>query len=192
MAVVAVSENSNSVTVSEILDTREIDDKVRKQVWKRLGQKSIRQIAADTGLKPEQVIEIKQQLLDEVDVLTHEEQIMKLMVTMHELVETIKEKAENVVDERNAAGLGNAAVNAVEKTLKQVRMLKREDSGAVSELNNLRVRELLRLMDRVVVSGVGELAEVHGLEESDMLEVFQRHLMSEAMALDAPSATKDD
>lgn len=183
------SEKSNTVAVSEYLDKPEITDKIRRQVWKRLGTKSIRDIAADTGLKPEQVIEVKQQLLDEVDVLTHEEQIMKLMVTMHELVETIKEKAENVVDERNAAGLGNAAVNAVEKTLKQVRMLKREDNSKVTELNSLRVRELLRLMDRVVVSGVGELAEVHGLEEQDMLEVFQRHLMSEAMALDAP---KDD
>ena len=175
-----VSEKSNTVAVSEYLDKPEITDKIRRQVWKRLGTKSIRDIAADTGLKPEQVIEVKQQLLDEVDVLTFAEQRMKLMVTLHEIVELAKERAEESTDPRNHAGMINAATNAVEKTLKQIRMLEKEDTSKVEQLNALRVRELLSLMTAVVSSGCDEVSETYGVDREELEAVFTDRLVVEA------------
>lgn len=172
-------------SIPSYLTTEDIPQPVRRAVWRALGTKSFREIAEETGLTPEQVINVKTQLLDEVDALTLAEQRMKLMVTMQTVTELALEKAQNATDERNFSGLLNSASSSAERVLKELRRIERDDKGAVEQLNALRVRELLRLMDRVVKAGAKEIAEEHGLEEHEVLEVFQRHLVSEAAEMEA-------
>lgn len=170
----------------EPMDTEpELDERTRNILWKNAGIKNVRQLAELTGLPPEKVYAARQQIFEEVDPLTIQQQQMKLMVDLHEMVELAKKQAEDSTDPRNHAGLINAAVNAVEKTLKQLRMLEKDESAQVTELNNLRVRELIRLVGAVVEAGVSEISEVHGLDSEELLEVFRRHLVSEATAFDA-------
>lgn len=166
----------------------EVDARTRRAVWNGLGSKSVREIAEETGLSPEQVFAVKRQLFEEVDVLTLEEQRMKLMVSLGEMSELAMQRARESSDPRNHAGLLNAATGAIEKSLKQVRALESSNSDAVAELNRLRVQELLRLIDVTIVAGVSEIAEDHGLDSDDLLEVFQRRLRLEAAALEAERA----
>lgn len=162
----------------------DVDENTRRVVWSGLGRKSVRELSEETGLAPEQVHAVRRALFEEIDVLTVDEQITKALVSMQELADHALEKSKTIQEERNLAGLLNASVNAQEKILKQLRAMRKEDTSKVDALNALRVRELLALMDRVVQSGVKELAEEHGLDEADTLQVFTNRLVSEALALD--------
>lgn len=172
------------MTTVDLFTDGAIDDRTRKLVWRRLGSHSVSQIAEETGLSREQVFRVKQQLFEEIDVLSIEEQVTKALVSMQELADQALEKIGGISDERNWSGAVNAAVNAQEKILKQLRALKKEDSSKVESLNALRVRELLRLMSRVVNAGVAEIAEEHGLDEAALLETFTMHLEIEARNMD--------
>lgn len=158
----------------------EIDERTRKTVWSGLGHKSVTEIAEETGLTPEKVFRVKRQLFEEIDVLTIEEQITKALVTMQELAESALARSKNVADERNYAGIINASVGAQEKILKQLRAMKREDNSRVTELNELRIRELLTLMTEVVEVSVKEISEEHDLDEDELYEVFNVNLVQAA------------
>lgn len=162
----------------------DVDENTRRVVWSGLGRKSVRELSEETGLAPEQVHAVRRALFEEIDVLTVDEQITKALVSMQELADHALAKAKNVQEERNYSGVINSSVNAQEKILKQLRAMRKEDTSKVDALNAMRVRELLALMDRVVQSGVKELAEEHGLDEADTLQVFTNRLVSEALALD--------
>ncbi len=161
-------------------ETELTPERIDRIIWRGLGHKSVRQLAHETGLTPEQVYSRKQELFEAVDVLSLQEQQMKAMVSMQELAENAREMAENIMDERNVAGAYNAAVNAQEKILKQVRALAKDDDSKVEQLNLLRQRELLRLVDSVVRVSVEEISNTYGLDPEELLEVFQMNLIQEA------------
>lgn len=163
----------------------DVDENTRRAIWSGLGRKSVRELSEDTGLAPEQVHAVRRVLFEEIDVLTVDEQRMKLMIAMNEMIDLATRRARESTDPRNHAGLINAATGAIEKTLKQVKALENENRGALADLNRKRVNELLRLLDATVVAGVKEIAEEHGLDQGDLLEVFNRHLTQEALSLDA-------
>lgn len=165
-----------------------LDERTRKLIWKRLGSRSVREIAEETGLTPEQVFAAKRALFEEIDVLSIDEQVTKALVSMQELADSALDKSASVGDERNYSGIINSAVNAQEKILKQLRAMRKEDNSKITELNEMRVRELLRLIDATVISAVEEIAEDHGVEREDLMEVFQRHLSQEARSMDIQRA----
>ena len=157
-----------------------VDERIRNLIWKGLGTKSARQIAEETGLTPERVLAIKREMLDGIDVLTIKEQKAKLLVDLKRIAQTAQEDYENIGDERNKAGMLNAATSAMKALFIELNRMEKADDEKVNALNALRVRELLKLIDVTVAATFEEIAEKHGIPEEDMHAIFQAHLVPAA------------
>ena len=154
-------------------------DRIDKAIWKSIGIKSVRQIADETGLKPEEVLRRKNELLDEVDVLSIQQKRQRLLIELDGMARDARERAANTVDEFYS-GMLNSSVAAIKTMLTELARMERQDSGKIEALNNLRIRELLRLIDVTVARAVTEIANTHDLEEAELMEVFQGHLVEAA------------
>lgn len=166
-------------------DEPEIDERVARIIWRGVGVKSARQIAAETGLEVDQVIRIRNRLKEEIDVLTVEQKQFRLINQLEEVANSVREKLEDVEDERNYAGLVNAFVNATKTVNVELRALEKKNSGAVEALNELRIRELLRLIDTTVARTLSEISTTYGLDQDELLTVFQSHLKPAAEELES-------
>lgn len=154
-------------------------DRIDKAIWKSIGIKTVRQIADETGLKPEEVLRRKNELLDEVDVLSIQQKRQRLLIELDGMARDARERAANTVDEFYS-GMLNSSVAAIKTMLTELSRMERQDSGKIEALNNLRIRELLRLIDVTVARAVTEIANTHDLEETELMEVFQGHLVEAA------------
>lgn len=161
----------------------EIDPRLEKIVWRSLGLKSVRQISEETGLAPEQIFAIKREMLDSVDVLTVQEKRTKILVAMEQLAQDALDRADGASDEF-AAGMLNAARGAMKDMLTEFNRASKQDQGAIEQLNQLRIREILRLVDGTVARTFAEISETYGIEEDELLSVFQRHLKPAAEELE--------
>lgn len=169
-----------TVVENEVEDSMDRADKI---IMRHIGRKPISEIAKLIGWKPEEVMRRKSELINSIDVLTIQEKRAKILYELDEMAAKAREKAESTIDEY-AAGLLNSAAAAMKTVLVELARMEKQDSGAVEKLNQLRVRELMRLVDAVVVSSVREIAATHKLDESELLEVFQEHMVEEARALE--------
>lgn len=158
----------------------EITPRIEQIIWKGMGVRSARQIAEETGLKPEQVLAIKRDLLSAVDELTIIEKRTKILITLEQLAQDAIERAEKADDEF-AAGMLNAARGALKDSLAELGRLSKQDTERVQQLNTLRRKEIVRLYTSVVDAGVTEIAERYGIPEDELFAVFNRHLQSEAV-----------
>lgn len=154
-------------------------DRIDKAIWKSIGIKSVRQIANETGLKPEEVLRRKNELLDEVDVLSIQQKRQRLLIELDGMARDSRDRAANTVDEFYS-GMLNSSVAAIKTMLTELSRMERQDSGKIEALNNLRIRELLRLIDVTVARAVTEIANTHDLEEAELMGVFQGHLVEAA------------
>ena len=148
-----------------------------------IGIKTPREIASMAGVDVADVLRRKTELIDEVDVLSLSEKRAKIMIELQDLARSARDKVDNIDDEFYA-GTVNAIVNAQAKMLQQLEYLEKKDADSVDQLNWMRVRELLRLMDVVVASGVREIASEHGLDEAELSAVFSSKLVEEAERLE--------
>lgn len=162
----------------------EITPRVEELVWKNLGVKSARQIATETGLKPDQVLAIKQRLLDEVDVLTVQQKRQKLIIDLQDIAKRTQEDYDNAPYEFKS-GLMNSSVAAMKTVLVELNRADKGEQAAIERLNNLRVKELLRLIDVTVAKTLAEIADTHGLDQDELLGIFQSHLKPAAAELSA-------
>lgn len=163
----------------EHLDQSRVDE----LIWKHIGLKSVRDIAEMTGLKPEEVLRRKNELLDGIDVLTVREKQARILVELDGMSREMRERARNTVDEF-ASGMVNSAVAALKTMLQQLDRLQKQDDSAVNALNDLRRRELLKLVDATVQKTLTEIAATYDLEKSKLLEIFQGHLVESARELE--------
>lgn len=152
------------------------DARIESYIYKHIGKKSAREMATDLGVPPEQVLRIRNEMVDSIDEITLLIQKTKLLRTLQELADDAHERSLNVQDERNYSGMVNAAAGAIDKLLKELNRTAKQDSDAVSELNRMRVRELFSLMQEVVEVSVVEVANKFDLEEDALFEVFNRNL----------------
>lgn len=166
-----------SVEVSEgsVFDAERLD----KLLWRYIGVRSVREIAELAGVAPEVVLRRKAELLDEVDVLSIAERRQRVVVELDGMARDARERALGASDEY-MSGLLNSSVSALKAMLAELARLEKQDLGAVEELNRLRVRELLSLVDEVVVESVRVISAEHGIPESVLMEVFQERLLSVA------------
>lgn len=162
----------------------EIEPRLEKIVWKSLGVKSVRQISEETGLAPEQIFAIKREVLDAVDVLTVQEKKQKLLVTLEEIAQTTQEDYANAPWEFKS-GLANSAIASMKTIMVELNRTSKEDQGRIEQLNQLRIRELLRLVDGTVARTFAEISETHGIDQDELLAVFQSHLKPAAEELDS-------
>lgn len=162
------------------IETTELDSYIARYV----GLKTPREIAELSGTSVQDVIRRAEEMKDEADALTIEAQISFTLRSLNEIAADAKTDAKNSLDNRDKAGLYSAAVSAHAQSLKQLASLKKENDGAVAELNRKRVQELLRLFDLVVERGVADLAEEHGLDKMELLSIFQGHIVGAARELE--------
>lgn len=165
-------------------DDIEIDPRIERIIWKGLGVKSVRQMADDTGLEPEQVYAIKRELLSAVDVLTVQEKRQKILIDMEKLAQDALERAEDSSDEF-FAGMMNAARGAMKDMLTALNQTAKGEQEAIERLNDLRVRELLGLIDRTVAYTLSEIATTYDVSEDELQDIFQKHLKPAAQELEA-------
>ena len=166
----------------EHLDQSRVDE----LIWKHIGLKSVRDIAEMTGLKPEEVLRRKNELLDGIDVLTVREKQARILVELDGMSREMRERARNTVDEF-ASGMVNSAVAALKTMLQQLDRLKKQDDGEVVTLNLMRQKELLSIVNDSVITSVRILSAQHGIPEEDMMSVFQDSLLRTAQERDNPS-----
>lgn len=164
-------------------DDIEIDSRIEKIVWRSLGVKSVRQIADETGLTPEQIFKVKREMLDAVDVLTVQEKRTKILVAMEQLAQDALDRADGASDEF-AAGMLNAARGAMKDMLTEFNRASKQDQAAVESLNMLRVRELVALVQEVVDISVTEVVEKYDLPRQDVFDIFNANLAKAAKKRD--------
>lgn len=162
--------------------------KIDEYIWRHIGRKSPREIAEETGLDPIEVLRRKNELLEEVDVLTLQQKQQKLMIELDSIAADARDRFRGASDEF-ASGLLNTSVAAIKTLLVEVNRIASKQTDAVERLNSMRVRELLRLVDKVITASVEEISEEHGLDSVEIMGVFQDKLVEEARSLDgAPSS----
>lgn len=156
-------------------DEPEIDERIERIVWRGLGIKSARQIAEEAGISPETVLRVKRELLESVDVLSIQEKRAKLTADLQDIAQRVQDDYDSSPWEFKA-GIMNAATSAIDKVLKELARIEKQDTSKVEALNELRVKELLRLVDTTVSATLREISETHGIEESELFDIFQSHL----------------
>lgn len=166
-------------SMAEEIRLNELDPRIQRTIWRGLGIKSARQMADETGLDAEQIVLIKKELIDNVDILTINQRRQKMMVNLEQYANEAHDAATNAPAEFKA-GLMNTAVAAMKELVRQLALLQAESSAEVQSLNQLRIRELMRLVDEAVLLSVKELAIEHGLDEDSMMQVFAENLRKAA------------
>ena len=159
------------------------DDAISRYVWRRIGKESARDMAKALGVSPDEILRVKRDLAESVDALTVDVQRAKLLRSLQELADDAHERAQNVADERNYAGIVNAAAGAIDKLLKELRRSGSENEVAVQHLNDLRRREIVRLYTEVVNRSVDELAEDSRIDREEAYGVFNRNLQDVANSM---------
>lgn len=157
----------------------EIDPRIYRVLWKGLGVKTVRELATETGLEPDQIYAIKRDLYESVDELTVQQKKHKLLVTLEEIAQATQEDYDAAPYEFKA-GLANSAIAAMKTIMVELNRVSKQDQEAVDTLNALRVRELFSLMQEVVEVSVRDVAAQHGLDEEELFDVFNGNLAKAA------------
>lgn len=154
-----------------------------KLIMRHIGKKSPTEIAELTGMDRDWVLKRKNELLEEIDVLTVEQMSQKIVIELQQTAEMAMERARTALDEFKS-GLFNSAIAANKEVLKQIQAIRNSSNVAVESLNRLRKMELLRLMEKVVDAGSVEVAERYGLDQTEVLGIFRAKLVEQAQAIE--------
>ena len=161
-------------------NTDELDERSRQIIWRSVGTRSAVQIAKELGVTPEVVLRERQRMRDEIDVLTIEERQFKLLIELESVADFVREKLNNISDERNFSGIANSFVNAVKTINSELKALEKKNSGAVESLNKKRVQELLDLVRETVDITVPQIASEYGIDEDTLFDRFNGNLLEAA------------
>jgi DNA-binding Lrp family transcriptional regulator len=160
--------------------------RIDKYIWRYTGLKSIRQISEELGIAPDAVMRRRQELRDEIDVLSVQEKQHKLLTQLEEVAMTMQGKlADPNLDQRNVAGVANAVTGAVKAASAELRKMESANSNSVQALNQLRVRELISLLQEVVDVSVVEASVRYSLDKDELFDIFNANLTNAAGRRDA-------
>lgn len=175
-----------SEATKEVAEVEVDQERIDRVIWRGIGVKSVRLIAEEAGIKPEEVLRRKNELLEEVDVLTINEKRSRILAELDEMARSARERSARASDEF-AAGLLNASASAMKTVLAELARSEKQDAGKIEALNQLRIKELLRLVDTTVSRTFREISSVHEVPEEEMMNVFQGLLSESARDLDVSS-----
>lgn len=177
-----MTKKSAEVVVPE---ERDLDDeRINRAIRKGLmSSRTVRQMAEETGLKPEEVLRKKTEVLEGVDVLTIQEKRALFMMELSDMVREARERAAGATDEFYS-GMVNSSVTALKTLLAEAARMEKSDTTKVDQLNRKRVAELVGLVQEVVDESVKEISQKYALDEQDMYEVFNRRMMESASKRD--------
>lgn len=162
-------------------DLSELD----KYIARYIEVKTPREIAEIAGTTPERVISRAEEMKDEQDAITLDARIHFLLIRLNQIAISAQNDAEVATDAKEKGGLYSAAVGAIRESMKQLNLFKKENESAVAELNQKRLAEILKIFDFVIARGVEELAITHGLEETELTQVFQSKIVEAAREIEA-------
>lgn len=158
------------------------------QLMRMVGHKSTSEIAKELGMAPHEVRVRINEMFDNIDILTIQQQRSKLLITLNRIVDQASQRIDSIggqVDDREYAAILNASTSAINVHLRELARLEKADTTQIETLNNLRVQELLRLMDAVVTSSVEELVETHDtVDYEEVMALFRDKLREEAAKID--------
>jgi len=164
------------------LDTT--DARIESYIYKHIGKKSAREMATDLGVNPEEIIRIKNEILNSVDILTLQVQRAKLIRSMQEIADDAKQAAEDVSDERNKAGLYNSSLAAIKELNRSLKDMSKSDDEKISQLNDLRKREIVAMYISTVDVSVKEVAGQYDISEDALFDIFNKNLEAAAAEMD--------
>lgn len=164
-----------------------VDDRTKRLIWKRLGIKSARQIAEETGLAVDVVIRTRNEMLEAVDDLTIKQAKQKLISDLQDIASRTQEDYDDAPFEFKA-GLMNSSIAAMKTILVELNRTDKADEEKVTRLNELRVRELVSLIQEVVDISVDEMVEKYDLEKDEVYAIFDANMQKAARVRDAISA----
>lgn len=164
----------------------EISEREETLVWRGLGRKSARQMAEELGVTPERVMQIKRHLIDSVDILSIQEKRTKLLVDLQEIAAKTQHDYDNAPYEFKS-GLMNSSVAAMKTVLAELNRADKADNSKVDSLNQLRVRELVSLVQEAVDTSVVEVAEKYDLDEDVLFAIFNQNLSKAAQRREVES-----
>lgn len=165
------------------LEEIEIDSRTENLIWRGIGRKSVRKMAEETGLSVERVAQIRTQLIEGVDEITLDMKRSKLLADLQEIADKAREGFDSADDTDSGSKMLTAWIGALKTILGEMRQIEKSNTGAIDALNQMRIRELMRLIDLTVAKTFAVLSERHGLEEDEMYEIFQGFLKPAAMEL---------
>lgn len=171
-------------------DVEEVNhDRLDKVIRRYAGIKSARQIADLTGYTPDEVIRRRNALVDSIDELSLQAQMSFILSELQDTAREYRAKADQIDPNdpdtgRNIGPIITASIQAQKAAMQQLQNIQKANQGAVEALNSKRIAELTRLVDLTVVASVAVIAERHGLDESELLSIFQERLVKEAERLE--------
>lgn len=165
-------------------EVAEIDqDRIDRIIWENAGRIPARKIAELVGWTPEAVLRRKSELLDFVDELTIQEKRHRIMVDLEGIASEARTRAKTAADEFYS-GMLNSSIAAMKTVLVELNRLENKSEDAVNRLNQQRVKELLRLIDTTVDATLTKVAQKHGLDKADLMDIFQEELLESAKEFD--------
>ena len=171
--------------MAEEIERTEDSERVRKLIWRHMGVRSAREIAEMTGGPPETILRVKRELLEEVDVLSIDEKRQRIVVELDEMARDARDRAQGMSDEFYSSSI-QAATGAMKVVLAELKRIGDQDNSKIEALNQKRIQELVNLVNETVVAGVAEIAATHGLNEDELLGVFNAKLIEAAEGRDLP------
>ena len=183
-----MSEDKQLTKKDRALVTNPVEDEVPLErvdalIWKYIGLKPVREIADLTGLKPEEILRRKNELLEEVDVLSIQQKRQRLVVELDGMAREARERAASTIDEYYA-GMVNASTANIKTLLAELARMEKQDTTRVDALNQKRVQELVSIMRATVDSAVPDIARKFDLDETELFEIFNQRLIEVAQERD--------
>lgn len=152
-------------------------------IWKYAGLKPVRELADMAGVKPEEIMRRKNELLEEVDVLTIQQKRQRLMIELDGMARDARDRAQDISSEFYA-GTINAATGAIKTLLSELNRLEKQDTVKIESLNQKRIAELVSLVREVVDISVLEIAERHDIDQEELYSVFNQRMIEAAQKRD--------
>lgn len=163
------------------------DERTDRLIWTGMGVESARATAERTGLKPEEVLRRRKELLEAVDDLTVVQTRQKLVADLQDIARKTQDDYDDAPYEFKA-GIMNSAIAAMKAVLVELARADKNDEEKVNHLNALRVRELVSLIREVVDISVEEISEAYSIDKDELFAIFNTNLDKAARVRDAISA----
>lgn len=161
------------------------EQRIQKFVLRHIGKKNAREMAAELGVSPEEILRAKRALVEETDEITVSVEKLKLVRTLQDIAKDAQDAAERVSDERNKAGLYNSSISAMKTVLGELNRASKVESEALANLNRKRVMELVALVQETVDESVAEIAEEFDIDPERLFTIFNANLGRAAERRDA-------
>lgn len=143
------------------------------------------EIAAETGLAPEEVAQRTLEIMNSIDYFTIEQMQARSMILLNRLISEAMNRLESVSD-RNLGALLNSTGGNLQRSLKELQELQKRSEQNGAAMEQAYARRLLVIVDRAFDRQLGKLSAKYPDEDPrELAEDFQRTILEIAREIDA-------